>query len=184
MSWCVGRTQGLTLIELLTVLTIVGLLLALAVPALNKNVSNAHTKSASIKIISLTQFARQHAVKKNIDVSLCPSVDGHYCAKNWQGSDIIVFEDADKDGQPDGGLVLTRMNLNAQHGYVVWQGGLNKDSRLTYTSKGWAKYNGRFAYCPRERQDRRNWRQIIVSRSGRARVAAPNEYKDYCVDFI
>ncbi|MBI1884503.1 MAG: prepilin-type N-terminal cleavage/methylation domain-containing protein [Chlamydiae bacterium] len=64
------KSSGLTLIELLLVISIMGLLVFLALPTLSKFGSNIRLKSASEQVSSLFRMARLLATTKNITTSV------------------------------------------------------------------------------------------------------------------
>jgi type IV fimbrial biogenesis protein FimT len=96
---CPGRSAGVSLVELLTVITIVGILLGLGTSSY-RYVTNANRVSMEINgLLGDFQFARSEAVREGQPVSVCPSTDGATCSggATWQGG-WIVFSDFNGDG--------------------------------------------------------------------------------------
>jgi type IV fimbrial biogenesis protein FimT len=95
---CAGSSTGFTLVELLVVITLIGILLGLGTSSF-KYVTNANRVSTEINtMLGDLQFARSEAVRQGQPVSVCPSTDGSGCtASNWQ-SGWIVFADFNGDG--------------------------------------------------------------------------------------
>ena len=92
---------GFSLIELLTVITIVGILLGIATSSY-KYVTNSNRVSSEINgLLADLQFARSEAVKEGQPVSVCVSTDGATCSgtagAGWQ-TGWIVFSDFNGDG--------------------------------------------------------------------------------------
>jgi type IV fimbrial biogenesis protein FimT len=93
-------SRGVTLIELVAVMTIVGVLMAVGIPSY-KYVTNANRISAEINgLLGDLQFARSEAIKEGQTVSVCVSSNGTTCLANstaWNNG-WIVFSDANGDG--------------------------------------------------------------------------------------
>lgn len=58
------RSSGFTLVELLTTITILGVLLAIGVPSFQKLTLNQGVKSAAFDLFSALQYARSEAIKR------------------------------------------------------------------------------------------------------------------------
>jgi len=65
--------SGFTLLELLVGIAIVGVLLRIAVPSMSSMISRARLSSQSDLLIGSIALARSEAVKRRIDVKLCPA---------------------------------------------------------------------------------------------------------------
>src|SRR4051812_28919378 len=93
--------QGMSMIELLTVVSIVGILLGIGVPSF-KYVTTSNRVSAEVNaLLSDMQFARSEAVKEGQMVTVCPSANQTQCDVNsttWQNG-WIVFSDINGNQQ-------------------------------------------------------------------------------------
>lgn len=95
------RETGFTLIELMIAVGLTGLLLSMAVPALDIFVSNARQTGAINDFVSSMHVARSTAVTTNARVTVCPSSGGNNCeAVSWDQG-WIVFSDPDSDRTVD-----------------------------------------------------------------------------------
>lgn len=70
---------GLTLIELLIVITITGVLLGIGTPAMQQLVSDTHASTAANRLLGSLRFARAESVRLGVPVTVCPSRDGRRC---------------------------------------------------------------------------------------------------------
>lgn len=94
--------RGLTLIELMIAIAVLGVTLALAAPSFEQAINGNRLSSAAGETIAALQLARSEAVRHNRRVVLCRSEDGSACSgtnASWPG--WIVFVDTDSDGVRD-----------------------------------------------------------------------------------
>jgi type IV fimbrial biogenesis protein FimT len=96
------RQDGFTLIELMIAVGLTGLLLSMAVPALDIFVSNARQTGAINDFVSSMHIARSTAITTNTRVTLCPSSNGNNCEVVDWNRGWIVFADLDSDQNVDG----------------------------------------------------------------------------------
>ena len=114
IGFATRASRGFSLIELVTVVTIIGITVAICVPSY-RYVTNSNRVSAEInQLLGDMQYARSEAVKEGTMVSVCPTtspvtVTGTTftgtCATsgaNWQGG-WFVFADVNGNGAFDTG---------------------------------------------------------------------------------
>jgi type IV fimbrial biogenesis protein FimT len=90
-----SRARGYTAVELLTTLSVVGIVTALAVPNMQQFMLNNRTAADANALIGALNIARNEAVIRGIPVSVCASDDGETCSgsETWT-TGWIVFTDA------------------------------------------------------------------------------------------
>jgi type IV fimbrial biogenesis protein FimT len=66
------RTTGFTLVELLIVMTILGIMMALGIPSFQNFIGSQRAKSVSSDLMTSLLMARSEAIKRNTDVTVTP----------------------------------------------------------------------------------------------------------------
>ncbi|MEP7246484.1 MAG: GspH/FimT family pseudopilin [Gammaproteobacteria bacterium] len=104
------RETGFTLVEMMTVLAIVGTLLAIGVPSYNSITTSARMTSEVNGLLGDMQYARSEALRNGEAVSVCVSKDGTSCTgeSDWRNG-WIVFLNFNADDTVDGGDTLLRV---------------------------------------------------------------------------
>jgi len=94
-SPCLENSRGFTLLELLTVLAVVGILATLAVPNFSEFIASNRVSAAASTFQVAMITARSEAVKRNATVTLSPNAGGW--ANGWRmldaGGAVINVED-------------------------------------------------------------------------------------------
>ena len=92
------KQAGFTIMELMIVVTIVGVLTAASLPGLNAWVRNASRTAAVTEFLGSMHLARSEAIKRNSRIGMCPSSDAATCdgTQDW-GVGWLVFVDSDGD---------------------------------------------------------------------------------------
>lgn len=119
---------GFTLMELLVTMTVVGILMAIAVPSY-RYVTTANRASSEINaLLGDVQMARGEAIKEGQFVSICASTDGVACAgaAAWN-TGWIVFTDAAPLGTREAADTIVKVQrafsgsdaLNSNHGITA-----------------------------------------------------------------
>ena len=95
--------HGVTLIEQIMVLAIVGVLIGIATPSLHKLLMRHALQTAQVDFIAALRHARSTAVTSGKRTLFCPSTDGAHCASttHWE-SGWVLGVDANHDNQPTG----------------------------------------------------------------------------------
>ena len=99
------KSRGFTLIEMMTVITIMTLLVAIAVPNMRSLIANQRAQSAAYDLISDLALARSEAVKRNKDVALSPSSGW---TEGWTIKTVGTGEVVGQRNPLGGGVQVTR----------------------------------------------------------------------------
>jgi type IV fimbrial biogenesis protein FimT len=102
--------RGFTMMELIVVISIVGILMAIGAPSY-KYITTANRVSSEVNgLLGDMQFARAEAIKEGQTVTVCATADGATCTGNstWTGG-WLVFMDGTTIRTFDGTDVLLRV---------------------------------------------------------------------------
>lgn len=163
---------GLTLIELLIVVTIAGILLGIGTPAAQQLVSDTRASTAANRLLGSLRFARAESVRLGVPVTVCPTRDGRRCLSDeeaWsQGWLIYRHETAHGSrrlGHTD--QVLRVMDQPAR-------GFRANRQRFTLRTDGRRSTNGTIQVCFPDEPTARI--AIVVNVMGRARTTRKTEH--------
>ena len=116
--------QGVTLLELMVVITIIATVAAFALPNLTRFVEITHVDAAYRELTSSLSLARSEAVKLSGYVTVCPSNNGTSCMSNiarWDDG-WIIFSDYNQNAIVDSGDSVVRVDLPREKVEVRWTG--------------------------------------------------------------
>ncbi len=162
------RPRGFSLPELVFSLAIIVGLLGWGVPGLLDLRRNAERTREVNLFLQAVYFARSEAIQRNGVVSLCPSLDGQWCAPGgtpWhRGWLIFVNDDRDAPAVRDVGEEVLRA-------YAPWDGGAVNANRATLSFRpfGQLGVTATFTFC--DERGSNAARAVIISQTGRPRVS-------------
>lgn len=94
-----AASAGFTLIELMTVVSIIAILMMVAAPSLRDAMLGARMTAMVNDTMADLNVARSEAVKRNATVTLCPSANGSTCnGTNWAQGWIVFSEVSPANG--------------------------------------------------------------------------------------
>ena len=166
-SLAVPRHDGFTLIEMMMVLIIVALVVGVAVPGMRDTMNRTRAVSAMMELHALINLARQTAITRNSEITVC-GVDGNLkCTEPWDGNPTLVFEDTNRNRSFDQSEFIAAETNLTRSGRIRWQASGGRDY-LRFRFDGSAKEFGSFYYCVKSELGAPN-QKLVISANGRAR---------------
>ncbi|MCD1639166.1 GspH/FimT family pseudopilin [Pseudomonas stutzeri] len=157
-----NRGQGFTLVELLITVSVLGIVVSMAVPAVETLITRSRQKALLEELWTAVQGARAAAVMRKEPIEICASKDATNCVSDWTGGWLIHSPGAQKT------LNVTQL---APGNDVRWKG---MGQSIRFRSNGTTLNNGSFYQC----HDSKVAWQLKLSRQGRLRKVPAVEYKD------
>ena len=93
--------RGMTLVELLGVLSILAILMGIGIPGMHRLVAGTRAESSMTELFGLLGSARQTAILTRREVTLCGTANGTACSRNWDGMPTLVFIDSNRNRRAD-----------------------------------------------------------------------------------
>jgi len=145
-----AKMRGITLVETLVVISILGILAAIAVPSFKATIERNRREAYANQIFEDLALARSEAIKRGVPVTVCPSTNGTGCSGSTIWTDgWIIFVDLASYGTRD----TNTETLLRVHGALAsgWTAIKNNDPYVTYGPLGtpFGVSNFTLAICPR-----------------------------------
>jgi type IV fimbrial biogenesis protein FimT len=149
------RSQGTTLMELMTALAVLGVMVAIAVPSFRQFTADSRTTAFTNDVVTALNLARSEALHRSSNVVVCASSTQTSCtgSATWANG-FIVFTDANGDGTINGADTILRVWQPATAGIAVTAVNASSTavSRVVYDSMGMGSLGGtariRFSFIP------------------------------------
>ena len=171
--------RGMTLVELLAVLSILAILLGIGIPGMNQLVASTRANGSMMQLAGMLGVARQGAINSNREVTLCGTSNGTACSNTWENKPTLVFVDTNANRLADADERVILVSDLTRSARIRWKASGNR-AYLRYTSDGGVREYGSFIYCPSS-GNARHARQLIVSATGRPRMATDSD-RDGIID--
>lgn len=160
------RGAGLTAIELLIALAVVGILSAVVIPSFQYVLARNRLATTANRLQHTLASARITAVTRNLPVTFCAGNAAEGCHGDWSRQEWIVFTDRDHDAaiDPDDELLAVNRLLQPERVSLAGNGPFKK--AVVFVSSGAARTRtGAFA-------------------AGRLRVCVPSDIRPNATDLV
>lgn len=163
------RATGFTLVELAVALTVIGILLTVAVPAMHNTLLDARRARALNAVLHSLSAARAESIRSSAEAVLCPTDGSDRCmgsTDDWSRG-WMVFVNGDGDVPPsrdDNERIVARHQAEGSGTIVA------NRTRFIYRPHARRATAGTLVYC--DERGPSAARAVIVSYTGRPRVAA------------
>jgi len=162
--------SGFTLLELMITVSILGIVMAFAVPSIDTFIKNDRLTSQINTLVSHLAYARNEAVTRSLQVGLCASNNTSSAAPTCSGTNWadgwILFVDTDGDSSFTAGEEVLRVKQTLAGSNTLTGSAGNI---VIYDNRGFTPNlaNASFSLC----DDRgvANLRSITISNTGRVR---------------
>lgn len=166
--------NGLTLVELLVAIAVIVVIMTVGFHGIGLMISQTRMATATNTLNVHLQLARSEAIKRAVDVILCPSRDGVSCNADESPSvwhtGYLVFADANDNKRRDRGdqaeSIIRVVGGDAEAAITITA----NRSRFVYQQDGTAGGStGTFSLC--DTAGRVGPQALVVSNVGRPRIA-------------
>lgn len=134
----IKQNTGLTLIELMVTLTVLGIMVAIGVPQYQGMMETNRMAGSINSLASDLKLARTEAAKRSQVVTICASADGQNCSgnNNWE-TGWIVFSDQNRLGDFNPGIdFIVSSNSGLSNGLTLTGSGFPNLTFIQYAPAG------------------------------------------------
>jgi len=117
-----GASAGFTMLELMTAVTVLGILLAVGVPAFTETIASNRLTTVANEMVTAVNVARSEASKRGIPVSVCAAnaaLTNCSGSATWNSGWIVFTDDQGASGELDGSDELLQTFAAPPEGYAV-----------------------------------------------------------------
>lgn len=164
-----NKQKGLTLVEVMSTISIIAVVNAIAGPTLGETIKRNQLRSQADLVLTSLNLARSEAVKRNQPVSICRSADGASCDGNWQDG-WIVFTNLDADNTFDNGTdSVIRVYEGLADGHAFY-GTVGNDAMTYFSDGSYAGGSDTVKICSEDADLEHSW-TVNINTVGRPRVS-------------
>jgi type IV fimbrial biogenesis protein FimT len=158
--------RGITLIELIITLTLLGLLAGAGIPRLVDWLDQWRIEARVSEFLTLIQIARATAITQNVNVTLCPGLASGCERRNDWHEGSTAFIDYNGNRRVDERDIPIASLPAVQNLRIYWRAFRNR-GYLRFTGTGLTDWqNGHFLFCPRPANNKLA-RMVVLNYAGR-----------------
>lgn len=172
MKYNLTTQKGVTLIELMIGLVIVGVVLTVALPAAQSIINKNRIVAEINEISGIIQFARVNAVDEQLETIVCPTADFTTCSTNWNQVKMVF---GDEDGNGERGSdedILAATSLISDNNYVN-----GPSQSIQFFPNGSADSQSLILICHKDK-DAIYARQLTITAQGRVKMSQDKNNND------
>lgn len=141
------RLKGFTLLELMVTITIAGILLGIAVPALGTFIRGSRLSGGAREFIVDFALARNEAVLRASTVTVCTSTNMTDCTNSPWTAGRLVFVDGGAIGTVDGGDVIISTSRALNSALTTASSGVAAANVISFSPLGRVAGVGQITVC-------------------------------------
>ena len=161
--------KGMTLIDLLLTLSIIGIMAGFGLPALAQFIDYSRISSETMQLRGTLQLARKAAITEHKKVTICPTSNAAGCSKNWSDG-YMAFIDFDENRLFDNNdIQLIQTKIKSKKIKLRWRAFGNRNSLQWHHTGITNHQNGSFEFCFKDKPEFH--RALIITKAGRVRLS-------------
>lgn len=158
------KNFGFTLLELMLVVAIASIIAVLAAPSFSSSIKKNRLESIQREMLSALKLARNEAIARGNQVTVCGSADQSTCSGSWHQG-WITFVDEDGDGD----RASTETLVDAQYGLTgITTGAGSSLEFVSYMPTGIKTIAGQFdiGFCDADENSSIGGKSVLVTSVG------------------
>jgi len=167
------RTDGFTLVELLTTVLVSAIILSYAIPSFLDFVEKTSTRTAAEDLLESFRNARLTAIEQKAYVVVCHSKTGAGCDGTWDDG-YLVFNDKNDNGAYDSGEEIISFQ-RFKDSLTIKVASATNNYKVYFDQNGWTSGSANSLLICAKPGTNKNGYQLVINRAGRIRVEDSSE---------
>lgn len=163
--------KAFTLFELLTVVSILAVILAMAVPLMRNQTADGRITESINLLMSTMRTARSEAIARfEINIVVCARGTGSSCGTNWSAGWMIFVDSNRDDSRDDDEEILRLVTLPEQDLWITLLGG--KAGKIIFVDDGMSQ-PASVVVC--DNRGNTQAKAVVINGAGHARIARDDD---------